>query len=97
MTLTAIGLRAPPASFGRAFGSWSADTPEVCRKQVPGKTVCTRRPWLQLDILVQAHAALRDQGSHPWREYGTANGVVVGPRSAGSPNTRRAEASFCSV
>lgn len=38
----------------------STGTPETCRKRLPGQTVCTRRPWLPLDILVQAHEALRE-------------------------------------
>jgi CheY-like chemotaxis protein len=38
----------------------STGTPETCRKRPPGETVCTRQSWLPLDILVQAHEALRE-------------------------------------
>ncbi|AYO83234.1 DNA-binding NtrC family response regulator [Methylobacterium sp. PvP062] len=43
----------------------STGTPETCRKRVPVQTVCTRRPWLPLDILAQAHAALREPQENP--------------------------------
>ncbi|GJD59114.1 response regulator [Methylobacterium dankookense] len=33
-------------------------TPETCRERLPDEAVCTRQPWLPLDVLVQAHAAL---------------------------------------
>ena len=36
-----------------------SDTPERCREHLPEETSCIRRPWLPLDILVQAHAARR--------------------------------------
>jgi CheY-like chemotaxis protein len=38
----------------------STRTPEACRARMPQAAVCTGRPWLPLDILVQAHAALRE-------------------------------------
>ncbi|MBD8907532.1 response regulator [Methylorubrum zatmanii] len=41
----------------------STGTPETCRARLPYEAVCTRHPWLPLDVLVQAHAALL---SSPW-------------------------------
>ena len=38
----------------------SSGAPEACRERVPEAAVCTRRPWLPLDILIHAHAALRE-------------------------------------
>ena len=34
-------------------------TPERCREHLPEETSCIRRPWLPLDIFVQAHVARR--------------------------------------
>ena len=39
----------------------STGTPQTCRERLPGEAVCTRQPWLPLDVLVQAHAALRER------------------------------------
>lgn len=38
----------------------STGTPETCRARMPDAAVCTRSPWLPLDVLVQAHAAMRE-------------------------------------
>jgi hypothetical protein len=46
-------------------------TPEACRGRVPGTAVCTRRPWLPLDVPVQAHAAPRG----PRRPYAAMTGT----------------------
>ena len=40
----------------------STGTPEACKAHVPEDAVCLRHPWLPLDVLVQAHAALRAPG-----------------------------------
>jgi DNA-binding NtrC family response regulator len=32
-------------------------TPERCREHLPEETSCIRRPWLPLDIIIQAHAS----------------------------------------
>ena len=34
-------------------------TPDHCRPHLPERTSCIRRPWLPLDIFVQAHVARR--------------------------------------
>ena len=41
----------------------SSGEPEACRTRVPREAVCTGRPWLPLDILIQVHAALRHEPS----------------------------------
>lgn len=38
----------------------STGTPEICRSLMPDEAICTRSPWLPLDVLNQAHAALRE-------------------------------------
>ncbi|KQO89177.1 hypothetical protein ASF36_23730 [Methylobacterium sp. Leaf90] len=40
----------------------STGTPEACKAHVPEDAACLRHPWMPLDVLVQAHAALRAPG-----------------------------------
>ena len=37
-------------------------TPDACRGLLPEDAVCLHRPWLPLDVLVQAHGTLRVPG-----------------------------------
>lgn len=41
----------------------STGTPETCRERLPSGAMCTRQPWLPLDVLVHAHAAFRERRS----------------------------------
>jgi DNA-binding NtrC family response regulator len=38
----------------------STGTPDACRERLP-EAMCTRQPWLPLDVLVQAYAVFRER------------------------------------